>query len=278
MAGPELTPELLAQLEGTSFWKTLPVDRGDGEQLFVHENWLPALVAAAKERDQLRSQLEKEEADSSAIIDERDALHSRIDEIADALGDETEWSNCNDRGERALEIASEVAHERDRLRADIDQCQALILEVMRERDEAREEVERMRAAAPILPVSAEVEALVDGLMRANTPKPTGKRVLSPVARAGGAAAPLLVHIDRGGESLCGMETHEGVVPLAANRVDVTCVGCWILAVDELHRIASELADMADGARSCLGAESLTRDGVDFDVRIAELRGEIERKP
>lgn len=50
------------------------------------------------------------------VIDQRDAFHARIDEIADALGDETEWSNLNDRGARALELAAELLAEVRRFR------------------------------------------------------------------------------------------------------------------------------------------------------------------
>lgn len=44
--------------------------------------------------------------------------------------------------------------------------------------------------------------------------------------------PLLIHIDRDGESLCGMELHHGTVPLTTERGDVTCIGCWILRDEE----------------------------------------------
>jgi hypothetical protein len=52
---------------------------------------------------------------------------------------------------------------------------------------------------------------------------------------------LLVHIDRDGESLCGMELHEGVVPLTSERREVTCVGCAILREDEAVQALAEVA-------------------------------------
>lgn len=88
-----------------------------------HENWfrrlvhpdaeflehartdIPLLVA---EVERLRTEAEAEERSHGQTIDDRDALHDRIDEIADALGDETECSNVNDRGANAVELAQEA--------------------------------------------------------------------------------------------------------------------------------------------------------------------------
>jgi len=54
-----------------------------------------------------------EEAESASrglaqTIDERDRNEDRIDEIADALGDDTEWSSANDRGVNAVELAEQL--------------------------------------------------------------------------------------------------------------------------------------------------------------------------
>lgn len=61
--------------------------------------------------------LAEEEMAHANTIDERDAFEARIDDIADALGDGTEWSSSNDRGENAVECAREVVADNARLRA-----------------------------------------------------------------------------------------------------------------------------------------------------------------
>lgn len=60
-----------------------------------------------------------------------------------------------------------------------------------------------------------------------------------------AAKPLLIHIDRDGESLCGMELHHGSVPLTAERSEVTCVGCWILRDEEAVQMRAIIDAIAD---------------------------------
>lgn len=46
--------------------------------------------------------------DSDNTIDQRDEHEDRINEIANALGDQSDWSNMNDRGENALELVYEL--------------------------------------------------------------------------------------------------------------------------------------------------------------------------
>lgn len=55
--------------------------------------------------DELKKELEREEKSCLALIDERDLREEQINQIADLLGDETEWSNHNDRGLNAIELA-----------------------------------------------------------------------------------------------------------------------------------------------------------------------------
>jgi len=145
MAGPELTPADLALLDGDLEMvrrhptATLAALEAASKPIkpFLYEaiarliNALPSLVAAARERDQLRTQLEKEEADCLKLLEERDAWEARVSNIADALGDETEWSNCNDRGGNALEIAFEIVKERDQLRAEVGTLRAELDDVRR---------------------------------------------------------------------------------------------------------------------------------------------------
>lgn len=63
------------------------------------------------------ARLTDEESAHLETIDERDAFEERIDEIADALGDETEWSSDNDRSQNAVELAEEVLADNARLRS-----------------------------------------------------------------------------------------------------------------------------------------------------------------
>lgn len=149
MAGPELTPEQLAQLEAIGgqpydcSWHEDYVqdcdesticdarDANKATMIAAVLNAVPALVAAAKERDQLRE-------DNMKLTSE---------------------------GERTRVYQAE---EIGKLRAEIDRYQTLVMEVMRERDEAREEVARLRFTAPVLPISASAEEMVDGMMREAT--------------------------------------------------------------------------------------------------------------
>ncbi len=56
------------------------------------------------DREKLRSQLATEDDISTIAIQERDSHEDYLNRIADALGDESEWSNLNHRGDRALEL------------------------------------------------------------------------------------------------------------------------------------------------------------------------------
>lgn len=67
------------------------------------------------------------------------------------------------------------------------------------------------------------------------------------------AKPLLVHVDSDGESLCGMETHWGIVPLTAERSKVTCVGCWILSMRQSDQDLEKLRGEASQLRADLRA-------------------------
>jgi len=62
----------------------------------------------------LRKSLADEERQSGQLIDERDYHHKQVDDIADALGDTSEWTNQSDRGVNALELATSLRQERDR--------------------------------------------------------------------------------------------------------------------------------------------------------------------
>lgn len=56
----------------------------------------------------LEKQVEKEERDHMVTIEQRDFREEQIDQIADILGDETEWTSSNDRGVNAIELVSEI--------------------------------------------------------------------------------------------------------------------------------------------------------------------------
>jgi chromosome segregation ATPase len=70
--------------------------------------------------DELRKQLEREDVAHTHTIEQRDALHERVDQIADSLGVEEEWSNCSDRGEIALERLATLTTQRDTAIAERD--------------------------------------------------------------------------------------------------------------------------------------------------------------
>jgi chromosome segregation ATPase len=70
------------------------------------------LEAALAEVERLKKRLTDEERDCLKVIDERDFREEQINQIADALGDETEWTSANDRGVNAIELASELTEAR----------------------------------------------------------------------------------------------------------------------------------------------------------------------
>jgi chromosome segregation ATPase len=82
------------------------------EELLVKYNELKVnLDTITMERDDLDGHLEAAISHRQALECHQEALEEQINDIADALGDETEWSNCNDRGENALRIVKEVMDE-----------------------------------------------------------------------------------------------------------------------------------------------------------------------
>lgn len=119
---------------------------------------IPLLVA---EVERLRAEAEAEERSHGQTIDDRDALHERIDDIADALGDETEWSNVNDRGANALDLANEAVNRLANLSIAVDPVRswfdgdgeieppsdvAIVEMAVEELQKDREEVQRLRTA------------------------------------------------------------------------------------------------------------------------------------
>ena len=91
-----------------------------------------------------RLQHDRENDGLLEIIDQRDAFHERIDEIADVLGDETEWSNCNDRGVRALELAAEVIADRNQMRDEVANLSEQLTESQLARIALSEELDQLR--------------------------------------------------------------------------------------------------------------------------------------
>lgn len=73
---------------------------------------------AITQRDSLRAEIERLKKLNEACDkgDWRTKREEQIDAIADALGDDTEWSNLSDRGDNALEAAIVTVAERDTLR------------------------------------------------------------------------------------------------------------------------------------------------------------------
>ena len=62
-------------------------------------------MAHVAEVTEMRQKLAQEDSAHGKTVAQRDAFEERINEIANALGDESEWTNLNDRGENALELA-----------------------------------------------------------------------------------------------------------------------------------------------------------------------------
>lgn len=87
------------------------------------------LTAARAEVERLTAAHDFEERIATEALEERDACIEQINHIADALGDEGEWSNLHDRGDAALYLARNAVAEAESLRA---------------------EVERLRKAAPVM--------------------------------------------------------------------------------------------------------------------------------
>jgi hypothetical protein len=79
-----------------------------------------AFVRAANPQAVLELLKENAELDRIAdeLMEERDARTDQIDAIADALGDDGEWSNLHDRGNAALELAHGALAEVESLRAE----------------------------------------------------------------------------------------------------------------------------------------------------------------
>jgi hypothetical protein len=76
-------------------------------------------IAAARTLvPRLLAEVERLDRSETQLIEERDFRETQINDIADALGDESEWSSCNDRAENAHTRAQAMAVEVERLRAD----------------------------------------------------------------------------------------------------------------------------------------------------------------
>lgn len=61
------------------------------------------------------------------LIQQRDAFEERINQIADALGDKSEWTNQSDRGANALELAEQLKARAERAECQLAGCGAAAL-------------------------------------------------------------------------------------------------------------------------------------------------------
>jgi hypothetical protein len=81
------------------------------EELKETISYLPKVPAQPYEKElaqqlaEAKRELEEEEKACLKLIDERDNREEQLSEIADILGDETEWSSRNDRGFNAIELS-----------------------------------------------------------------------------------------------------------------------------------------------------------------------------
>lgn len=78
------------------------------------------------ERDTLRAELVRLDIESDRETASLEYRESQIDKVADALGDDGEWSNCHDRGDAAIELARMVVADRDALRAELGRLQDVL--------------------------------------------------------------------------------------------------------------------------------------------------------
>lgn len=87
--------------------------------MFGSQHWLEGFEAGRASRDAeieslqtwnaaLHAQLAENDAELEKSMRERDGWQERVDAIATALGDKTEWSNLNDRGYNATVLAAEL--------------------------------------------------------------------------------------------------------------------------------------------------------------------------
>ena len=102
----------------------------------------------AAEVDSLTKSVDELESSVGQLIDQRDKREAQIDAIADARGDEGEWSNLHDRGAAAIDLTESVGADLTRLRAlesrlltlfetsDPDIISQTMEMVIRDRDEA----------------------------------------------------------------------------------------------------------------------------------------------
>jgi chromosome segregation ATPase len=201
MAGPELTPELLEQLEKDAEgfpgrWESRFDDASDSIHYIdkegeVHEiapdieiddvadpivrmlNAAPALVAAAKERDQLNAEVAKLRRDRPLLVHEVSQLSEMLSEsqIARAdLGDQidqlrTEVERLESRQQVHLAQIAKLSQSTP-LAEELAGWESQRAKMIAEVGTLRAEVERLRAAAPpTIPISAEAEAMVDGPMQ-----------------------------------------------------------------------------------------------------------------
>ena len=110
------------QKEPREFWVD-PVEDGEDGYIQVYQalskhpkqgplQWQTSLIHVIEKSayDALKAENERLQKwiDSDNTIEQRDAHEDRINEIANALGDQSDWSNMNDRGENALELVYEL--------------------------------------------------------------------------------------------------------------------------------------------------------------------------
>jgi DNA repair exonuclease SbcCD ATPase subunit len=85
------------------------------------------------EIERLTKRLDEEERDCLQLMAERDAHEECINDLADALGDKSEWSSHSHRGENALELANELVDE--------------LIDVKKKNSDLTLEIDRLKAAS-----------------------------------------------------------------------------------------------------------------------------------
>lgn len=114
-----LTPGRIEQLIYDSYYRGR-MNTGDAAAA-IHSAHLESIKELEEENKKLKaaidlpadykvmelSKIKKELLDEMLVIS-RDYFEDTVDKVANALGDKTEWSNFNDRGVNAIELATQL--------------------------------------------------------------------------------------------------------------------------------------------------------------------------
>jgi hypothetical protein len=84
-------------------WPEIETLRKNNKELLYQWFYFMNRIGNIRDSEKSIADLEKEENECLKLIDERDFREDQINQIADLLGDDREWTSQNDRGENCLE-------------------------------------------------------------------------------------------------------------------------------------------------------------------------------